>query len=218
MGLHSGGGTRSLAVVSGVLAQRARREAEARLAGQPRMAHVRGVATAAERNVKTRGHIACKEAILLALDLGVHIIDHGDGFDDECIERILARKAFLTPSLFFPKRMMTIAPGKAYTEAMRPEFEAMAAILPRANAAGVKLLIGDDFKPLTDLRASADYRSFRGISRRPRQARGRAAAARAGKEDSAGAARGGGGLLRACRAAPTGSPRSCRASKKAMRS
>jgi hypothetical protein len=49
MGLHHGGGTRRLAVVSGVLAQRARREAEARLAGQLRLAHVRGVATAAER-------------------------------------------------------------------------------------------------------------------------------------------------------------------------
>ncbi|CPS30804.1 metal dependent phosphohydrolase [Mycobacteroides abscessus subsp. massiliense] len=49
MGLHSGGGTRRLAVVSGVLTQRARREAEARLAGLPRLAHVRGVAAAAER-------------------------------------------------------------------------------------------------------------------------------------------------------------------------
>lgn len=49
MGLHRGAGTRRLVVVSGVLAQRARREAEARLAGQPRrLAHVRGVATAAE--------------------------------------------------------------------------------------------------------------------------------------------------------------------------
>ncbi|KKB98258.1 MULTISPECIES: HD domain-containing protein [Mycobacteriaceae] len=36
--------------MSGMLAQRARREAEARLAGQPRrLAHVRGVATTAER-------------------------------------------------------------------------------------------------------------------------------------------------------------------------
>ncbi|MCV7349452.1 HD domain-containing protein [Mycobacterium parmense] len=36
--------------MSGILTQRARREAEARLAGQPRrLAHVRGVATAAER-------------------------------------------------------------------------------------------------------------------------------------------------------------------------
>jgi hypothetical protein len=50
VGLRRGDGTRRLAGVSGVLAQRARREAEARLAGQPRrLAHVRGVATAAER-------------------------------------------------------------------------------------------------------------------------------------------------------------------------
>ncbi len=50
MGLHRGDGARRLAGVSGVLAQRARREAEARLAGQPRrLAHVRGVVESAER-------------------------------------------------------------------------------------------------------------------------------------------------------------------------
>jgi len=44
------GGARRLAGMSGALAQRARREAEARLLGQPRrLAHVRGVAAAAER-------------------------------------------------------------------------------------------------------------------------------------------------------------------------
>lgn len=44
------GATRRLAGVSGVLAQRAQREAEARLAGQPRrLAHVRGVVTAAQQ-------------------------------------------------------------------------------------------------------------------------------------------------------------------------
>jgi imidazolonepropionase-like amidohydrolase len=103
------------------------------------------VQTATERGVKVRAHIASKAATLLALALGVHIIDHGDGFDDECMERMLARNAFLTPSLLFPKRMMSIAPGIPYTEAMKPDFDAMAAILPRLNAAGIKLLIGDDF-------------------------------------------------------------------------
>lgn len=43
MGLRRDDGARRLAGVSGVLAQRAPREAEARLAGQPRrLAHVRG--------------------------------------------------------------------------------------------------------------------------------------------------------------------------------
>jgi len=103
------------------------------------------VRTANERHVKVRAHLANRDAVLFALDLGVHIIDHGDGFDDQCIESILARGAFLAPSLFFPKVMITIAPGIPYTDAMKPDYESMAEILPRANAAGVKLLIGDDY-------------------------------------------------------------------------
>lgn len=103
------------------------------------------VSTANERGVKTRGHIANREAIIFALELGMHIIDHGDGFDDECLERMLAAGAFLTPSLFFPKQMMALMPGTPYTELMKAPYAAMAEILPRANAAGVKLLIGDDY-------------------------------------------------------------------------
>lgn len=103
------------------------------------------VHTADERRVKVRAHIANRDAILFALDLGVHIIDHGDGFDDVCIERMRDQGAFLTPSLLFSKTMMAIAPGIPYTEAMKPAYEAMADILPKANSAGVKLLIGDDY-------------------------------------------------------------------------
>jgi imidazolonepropionase-like amidohydrolase len=103
------------------------------------------VRTATERGIKTRAHVSNRNAVMLCLDLGVHIIDHGDGFDDACIERIVEKGAFLTPSLLFPKRMMQIAPGIPYTDAMKPEFESMATILPRINAAGVKLLIGDDY-------------------------------------------------------------------------
>lgn len=103
------------------------------------------VQTAGERGVKVRAHLANRDAILHSLDIGVHIIDHGDGFDDACIERSLKCGAFLAPSLLFPKAMMTVAPGTPYAESMRPEFEAMAAILPRANAAGVKIILGDDY-------------------------------------------------------------------------
>jgi imidazolonepropionase-like amidohydrolase len=103
------------------------------------------VRTATERGIKTRAHVANRDAVLFCIDTGVHIIDHGDGLDDRCIERLLETGAFLAPSLWFPKRMMTIAPGAPYTEAMKPDFDAMAAILPKANAAGVKLLTGDDY-------------------------------------------------------------------------
>lgn len=103
------------------------------------------ISTAQLRGAKVRAHLANRDAILLALDLGVHIVDHGDGFDDECIERILERGAYLTPSLFFPKLMMAAMPGIPYTDMMVPEYAAMVTILPRANEAGVKLLIGDDY-------------------------------------------------------------------------
>jgi imidazolonepropionase-like amidohydrolase len=103
------------------------------------------VEAATERGIKTRAHVASRDAVLFCIDAGVHIIDHGDGFDEACIDRILTRGAYLTPSLYFPWRMMQIAPGIPYTDAMKPEFEAMARILPIANQAGVKLLTGDDF-------------------------------------------------------------------------
>ncbi len=103
------------------------------------------VRTANERGIKTRAHVSSAEANLLCIETGVHIIDHGDGFDDRCIDRILAKGAFLTPSLFFLKRMMQIAPGIPYTDAMKPEFEGTARNLAKINAAGVKLLTGDDF-------------------------------------------------------------------------
>ena len=103
------------------------------------------VRTARERGIQTRAHVSNRDAVLLCIDSGVHIIDHGDGFDERCIERILAKGAYLTPSLWFPRRMMQIAPGIPYTDAMKPDFDAMLAILPLANKAGVKLLTGDDY-------------------------------------------------------------------------
>lgn len=103
------------------------------------------VRTASERGIRTRAHVSNREAVLFCLETGVQIIDHGDGFDERCIERILETGGYLAPSLWFPKRMMQIAPGIPYTDAMKPDFDAMAAILPTANEAGVKILTGDDF-------------------------------------------------------------------------
>lgn len=103
------------------------------------------VGAAHDRGVKVRAHIANRDAVLMALELGVHIIDHGDGFDEACIDRILERGAYLAPSLLYPKVVMAAMPGVPYTGLMIAPFEQMARDLPRINAAGVKLLIGDDY-------------------------------------------------------------------------
>lgn len=103
------------------------------------------IRTADERGAKVRAHLANRDAILCAIELGIHIVDHGDGFDDACIEAAADKGVFLAPSLHFPKMMMQVAPGTAYAEGMRDDFNAMAGILARADAAGVRILLGDDY-------------------------------------------------------------------------
>jgi imidazolonepropionase-like amidohydrolase len=102
------------------------------------------IETAHQRGAKVRAHIANKRAILTSLELGIDVVDHGDGLDEECIQRFLENGTFLVPSILWPYRM-----GQAYDTAYARELEAEAAamlqILPRANRAGVKLLLGDDF-------------------------------------------------------------------------
>ncbi len=101
------------------------------------------IRTAAERGAKVRAHLSNRDAVLCAIELGIHIVDHGDGFDEACIAAAVKHGAFLAPSLHFPSVMMRVAPP--YGEGMRAEFEAMAAILPAADAAGVRIILGDDY-------------------------------------------------------------------------
>ena len=105
------------------------------------------IEAAHQRGARVRGHIANKEALLMALDLGIDIVDHGDGLDAEGIDRLLATDTPLVPSMLFPARFLDSMGGVAlgFTDGLRHDLEAMAAILPAANRAGVRLVLGDDF-------------------------------------------------------------------------
>ena len=105
------------------------------------------IEAAHQRGARVRGHIANKEALLMALDLGIDIVDHGDGLDAEGIDRLLATDTPLVPSMLFPARFVDSMGGVAlgFTDGLRHDLEAMAAILPAANRAGVRLVLGDDF-------------------------------------------------------------------------
>jgi len=100
-----------------------------------------------QRSARVRGHIANKAAMLMALDLGIDIVDHGDGMDTECIGRLLETDTPVVPSMLFPARLLAATGGASlgFTEEMRHDIDAMAAVLPEANAAGVRLVLGDDF-------------------------------------------------------------------------
>jgi imidazolonepropionase-like amidohydrolase len=102
--------------------------------------------TAHSRGALIRGHIANKEAILMAVELGIDILDHADEMDDECIEKIVAAGTYVVPSLYFPKHFSeTMGAGLGFGEAMKKDLEYSYEVLPKANAAGVKLLVGDDY-------------------------------------------------------------------------
>jgi imidazolonepropionase-like amidohydrolase len=99
------------------------------------------------RGAMIRGHIANKDAMLMAIDLGIDVIDHGDGMDQECIDRIVAAGTFVVPSMFFVYRLWEMVKGMnpAMAQSMRGDLDAGFEILPVANAAGVKLVLGDDY-------------------------------------------------------------------------
>ncbi len=107
-----------------------------------------GIEAAHERGALVRGHIANREAIHMALDSGIDVVDHGDGLDAMAIERMVELGTFLVPSQLFPARfaeMMGGGGGLGFTAAMAGDLEQALAILPAVNAAGVKLLCGDDY-------------------------------------------------------------------------
>jgi imidazolonepropionase-like amidohydrolase len=111
---------------------------------------MKAVADAAhERGKKVRGHIVSKRGIMAALDLRFDLIDHADQMDDECIERLVKQGTFVTPSLYFTYAMAEEhrRSGKAeyFNDEMKRGLEYSYKMVPKANAAGVKLVVGDDF-------------------------------------------------------------------------
>jgi imidazolonepropionase-like amidohydrolase len=91
------------------------------------------------KGVLIRGHLANKTAIMWALELGIDIIDHCDEMDDEVITACVETDTFVVPSIYFPK---VFAPFFPDNEA---ELAHMYEVIPKAEAAGVRMLLGDDY-------------------------------------------------------------------------
>jgi imidazolonepropionase-like amidohydrolase len=103
-----------------------------------------------ERGKMIRGHIISKRGILAGLEAKLDVIDHCDHMDEECIDGLAKSGTFVVPSLYFPYMMVEQErlTGKAAfpgVDAMERGLENSYRNLPKAQAAGVKLVIGDDF-------------------------------------------------------------------------
>jgi imidazolonepropionase-like amidohydrolase len=102
------------------------------------------VETAHERGAKVRAHVAGRSMILECVELGVDIIDHGDEIDDEIIEKMVDAGTFWVPSLVYLWSLLEVGYAKRFGVS-QTLYDRMSATLPKAQAAGVRILVGDDY-------------------------------------------------------------------------
>jgi imidazolonepropionase-like amidohydrolase len=100
-----------------------------------------------QRGALIRGHLVNKPAILMALELGIDIVDHCDAMDDEIITALVETDATVVPSLHFPKQFLeTFGGGLGFgADAIQADLDHMYAMIPKAQAAGVRFVLGDDY-------------------------------------------------------------------------
>jgi imidazolonepropionase-like amidohydrolase len=104
------------------------------------------IETAHSRGARIRAHIANKEAILMAVELGIAIVDHGDGMDAECIEAIKAADVFVVPGIYFPELILSSMEKQGQDNpGMRSDLMESYGALREAVSAGVKVCLGDDY-------------------------------------------------------------------------
>ncbi len=102
------------------------------------------------RGKKVRSHVTSKRNILACIEAGIDILDHVDGMDFECIDAMVAADTHVCPSLYLTRAILDrlACDGRSddpLASVLRQDFESMCDMLPKAQAAGVKLMIGDDW-------------------------------------------------------------------------
>ncbi|MGW1989267.1 amidohydrolase family protein [Embleya sp. NPDC001921] len=105
------------------------------------------IEAAHQRGVLIRAHLVNKPAIMMALELGIDIVDHCDEMDDEVIAALVETGAFVVPSLHFPKHFLGfMGSGLGFAaDAIKADLNHMYAMIPKAQAAGVRFVLGDDY-------------------------------------------------------------------------
>jgi imidazolonepropionase-like amidohydrolase len=82
--------------------------------------------------------------ILECIELGVDVIDHGDDIDDEIIEKMVAAGTFWVPSLVYVWSLLEIGWAERFGVSAQ-QYEHVRSMLPKAQQAGVRILVGDDY-------------------------------------------------------------------------
>jgi imidazolonepropionase-like amidohydrolase len=106
------------------------------------------IRTAHESGILIRGHCAGRDVVLNLIKSGIDIVDHGDDLDEEGIEAALEHNTFVAPSCAFPKAYLSSDFRSPKAKFVQEDLDHMMRILPIANEAGVKFLIGDDYSSM----------------------------------------------------------------------
>jgi len=101
------------------------------------------------RGIRVMAHAQGAEGIRNALRAGIHSIEHGIYLDDEAIELMLEKGAFLVPTLLAPQAVIEDAEKKGSMPAwaLQKSLEALEAhrhSVRRAHEAGVRIAMGTD--------------------------------------------------------------------------
>lgn len=94
------------------------------------------------RGAKVRAHVSDKAMIMECIELGVDILDHGDEIDSEAIDAMVEKGTFWVPSLIYPKCLLQLGWGDAEMQRL---YDHVRDVLPTAQKAGVRMLVGDDY-------------------------------------------------------------------------
>lgn len=105
------------------------------------------VGAAHGRGVPVRAHVCSRDLILECVELGVDVIDHADEIDETCIEAMARAGSFWVPSFTFTKLLLDIG-GFDGDGAFSRSYDQVRRMLPVAQRAGVRILVGDDYSSL----------------------------------------------------------------------
>ena len=101
-----------------------------------------------ERGSMVRGHVISRPAIMDCLRAQMDLLDHADAMDDECIDLMVKQGSYVTPSLYFTWKTTDHMRKQMSPERLAQEerwLEMGYKSVEKANKAGVRLIIGDDF-------------------------------------------------------------------------
>ncbi len=108
------------------------------------------VQAAHERGKLVRAHCAWKPAILECIEIGVDIIDHGDGIDEEVIRAMVDAGTVFVPSARYLDKLLSleelrVPEAMPVIETAERELANLCRWVPEAQAAGVTIVLGDDY-------------------------------------------------------------------------